>query len=397
MKKRKKSRSAFNITFNITEDCNLACKYCYEVNKKRKTMDLETAKKFIDILLYDDNPIELNSLNSHKYENWIYEGITLDFIGGDALMHPKLVDQILSYWVKKVYTLDTKNAKKWRQNWRASISSNGTLFENPEVRSFLEDWKDVISLCVSIDGCPTIHDMNRIYVDGRPSMPTILKWWDWYRERFPYDSETTKATCSRNSIPYLYESLKFMHETLGLTNINQNFIMEDTGCAEEDYEELRRQMDLCIDYVYDHRDNLYWSMIDKQEFAEHKRSDGSDWLYKGKCGGGLMPALGINGDIYPCFRFLPHTQEKKSPLICGDVNRGLYNKKAFAEVTESAYRVNCTKDEKCRECEYESACNYCIAGCYSEFGEFRRTTYICEITKIQCEAAKKYWKRLGEL
>lgn len=389
---RNNQRSAFTITFNTTEDCNLACKYCYETNKHRKTMDIETAKKFIDIILADDDPCNLNNLKDNRI-SWLYDSITLDFIGGDSLMQPLLLDNILSYWASRLYTTHSENAEKWKKNWRASISSNGTLFANPEVRAFIDDWLPVLSIGVSIDGCPDIHDENRIFVDGRPSMPVIMQWWDWYRERFPNDSRTTKATCSRNSIPYLFDSLRFMHEEMGLNWINQNFIMEDTSSTDQDYQLLRQQMDKCVDYVFDHRTDLYWSMIDRDNFALAHRSEGDDWEKKGHCGSGTMPALGIDGKIYPCFRFLPHTQEVASPVICGDVEKGLYNKQAFTTVCESSYRANCTTKEECKSCDCESGCTYCIAGCYSEFGEFKRQTYICEFTKIQSEYARKYWNR----
>lgn len=387
-------RGPITVTINTTEDCNLACKYCYEINKKHKTMDFESAKKFIDILLDDDDFLKSDLISDDIIKN-CKDSITIDFIGGDALMQPKLLDKILSYWVGQVYTRNTQNALNWRHNWKGSISSNGTLFSNPEVRAFIEDWYKVLTVGVSIDGCPTIHDENRIFVDGKPSMPEIIKWWPWYQKYFPIDGRTTKATCSKNSIPYLYESLKFMHEELGIKWIHQNFIMEDMNLEESDLKLMRDQMEKCIQYVYDHRDNLYWSMIDEHEFANHKRSEGEEWESKGRCGGGAMPALGIDGKIYPCFRFLPHTQDYKGDLIiCGDLEKGLYNKEGFSKVTNAAVRKNCTKDPKCIDCEYESACSYCIAGCYSEFGEFKRTTYICEITKIQCEYAKKYWNRL---
>lgn len=386
-------RTGLTITFNTTEDCNLACKYCYEVGKRPRTMELSTAKKFIDIILAEDDVCNIDGLDGWD-KDWLYDAITLDFIGGDSLMDPKLLDSILTYWVSKVNTTNTPNAIRWRRNWKASISSNGTLFGNPEVRAMLEDWAPVISLGVSIDGCPEIHDKNRIYKDGRPSMPEILKWWDWYKATFPFDSLRTKATCSKDSIPYLEKSLRFLYEQLEMRWIHQNFIFEDTGCKDDDYQELRHQMEQCILYVYENRNDLYWSMIDKENFAMAKRSTGGDWELKGHCGGGIMPALGVDGKIYPCFRFLPHTQEQESPLVCGDVEHGLYNKKAFSDVTTAAIRKNCTKKQECMNCEYESACAYCIAGCYSEYGEFKRQTYICQITQIQVEFAKKYWSMI---
>ena len=221
----------FSVTFLTTENCNLRCKYCYEINKKEKHMDIEVAKKAIDKLL-------AGKLIPKTAEKVAEKGIILDFMGGDSLINPQLLDKILDYFVIKVNTINNKWTKIWRHSFRACVCSNGTLFSNPDVRSFCEKWKDNLSLGVSIDGCPEIHDMNRVFPNGKGSMTEILKWWDWYQQ---FSDSSTKATCSRQTIPYLYESLKFMHEELGIKYINQNFIMEDGHYTEEDYRMLKEQ------------------------------------------------------------------------------------------------------------------------------------------------------------
>ena len=42
---------AKSVTFQVTDDCNLACSYCYQGHKGKRVMSFETAKKFIDLLL----------------------------------------------------------------------------------------------------------------------------------------------------------------------------------------------------------------------------------------------------------------------------------------------------------------------------------------------------------
>lgn len=43
---------ANNITFCVTEECNLRCKYCYLIHKNNfKKMSFETAKKAVDYFL----------------------------------------------------------------------------------------------------------------------------------------------------------------------------------------------------------------------------------------------------------------------------------------------------------------------------------------------------------
>lgn len=404
MLKNQKTHEGLNVTINTTEDCNMRCKYCYEINKCARSIDFDKCKKFIDLILSDDDYLDFANSKDDRLKDIAKRGLVFDFIGGDALMNVDILDKTLTYLVYKLNTTNTERARTWRSTWRCSISSNGTLFSDPEVKAFLEKWRYNISLGVSIDGCPAIHDKNRIMAyrgkNGEEvgSMDIILKDWEWYQKTFPYDSLQTKATCARDSIPYLYESLVFMHEKLGLKYINQNFIMEDTGCTEEDYQTLREQMQKCIDYVYEHRTEMYWSMIAPNMLCLNydRNKDNQEYQHTGHCGSGCMPALSIDGDIYPCFRWLPHTQQERGVMCVGNVEEGFIHKENFKNVREGAYRCNCTKDPKCKDCEFEEACAYCIGGCYAEFGDFTRTTYICEITKIQAEYARKYWEKVGD-
>ena len=166
--------------------------------------------------------------------------------------------------------------------------------------------------------------------------------------------------------------------------------MEDTGCTKEDYEELDRQLEKCCYYVLEHSSEMYWSMIDPNHLIFKKPTEDSDFYTKGRCGSGCMPCLSIDGRIYPCFRWLPHTQQTEGVMSVGDVDRGFYNRQNFATVTNGAIRANCTRDPKCLDCEYEPGCAYCIGGCYAEHGDFIRTTHICEITKLMYKWSLKY-------
>lgn len=373
---------------------------CYEIEKHHKVIPIEYAKKFIDKILEDPDPIGSEGTE----DAWItHTGLIIDFIGGDSLMHPEIVDSILSYFVYKATLLNHKYAT----NWRASISSNGTLFMNKPVRDLIAKWGPNISIGISIDGCPEIHDMNRIYAERdangkeRGSMPTILEWWPWVKKNMPESARQTKATCARDSIPYLYKSLVFMHETLGLTYINQNFIMEDTGCTEDDYIELDHQFELCEKYLLAHRHEMYWSMFDQQgldrpsdDKAEHEIA-----IDKGWCGSGAMPTVGMTGKIYPCFRWLPHTmsqyQQQADSHCVGTVFDGFNHKDRFREVKENTRRKISSK--YCLECEYEHGCPYCIGGCFCEYNKFKRTEHICTISKLRNKWSKIYWDQFEEL
>lgn len=375
-----------NITFNTGEACNLACKYCYEVGKKQTVLSLDYAKKFIDLLLTTEDPIGAKGTDF----DWIYDnGLILDFIGGDALMHPDLVEDILEYFIVQAHKLN----HKWKDNWRGSISTNGTLFSKPEVKRFIEKWYENVSIGVSIDGCPELHDLNRIYVDGSGTLKDIEKDWEWFSSYYPIRS--TKSTLSKASIPYIYKSLVYMHEVLKITQINQNFIFEDMHLEQTDLDELDRQMEISVEYVLKHKDDLYWSMIDDRFnhslcYADNiKQNPNKSW-----CGSGAMPALSPDGKIYPCFRFLPHTQEKKVDMSVGDIWNGFSRKENFCHIRSQTREI--ISEDKCKKCDIESSCSWCIAGSYSETGKAGRQSYICEATKIQAKWSKIYWSKIKE-
>lgn len=374
---KQKEFSGLQITFNTNEDCNLNCSYCYEINKKKKILSIDHAKKFIDLMLEDPDPLNIKG----SANDWILNsGAILDFIGGDALMHPDLIEKIIKYWIYK----STIMKHKWAYNWRASISTNGTLFEREDVRKFIKKYRNVLSIGVSIDGCPEIHDKNRVFNDGKPSMPAILKWWPWFVSTFGDNALSTKSTLSKESIPYMYDSLVYMREELGLKWISQNFIFEDMNLEESDLIELDSQMEKCFNYVKQH-DDFWWSLLDDR-YSDSKpyADDKTSW-----CGSGFMPSLSTDGKIYPCFRWLPHTQKNDNyNMVIGDVEKGLYNKDIF-ELIRQQDRTKISPD-KCKSCDIETGCAWCIAGCYSEFGEFKRQTYICEAQKIITKWAKMY-------
>ena len=119
------------LTFVVTQDCNLRCKYCYMTDKNDKNvMNFETAKRIIDYFV------------ENKEVLFSTEYIVLDFIGGEPLMEIKLIDQIVDYFILSTY----QKKSKWFGRFRIMIQSNGVLFNSPEVQRFLEKNKPLVSL-----------------------------------------------------------------------------------------------------------------------------------------------------------------------------------------------------------------------------------------------------------
>ena len=124
-----------NITFSITDDCNLRCTYCYFTHKTHKNkMSFSTAQKAIDDIL--TNP----SNNS-------FEGVIWEFIGGEPTIEMNLVDKISDYILYKMYKLN----HKWLYCYRFMIGTNGLLYSSKEFQNYIKKHQGNLTVAVTID------------------------------------------------------------------------------------------------------------------------------------------------------------------------------------------------------------------------------------------------------
>ena len=114
-----------NLTFQVTDDCNLCCSYCYQQNKHHHIMTFDIAKKFIDYVF--NNRTNENSPFTDKK----VKGYVLEFIGGEPLLAIDLIDQISTYFEQKVEELPEGHL--WKYFHMYNICSNGVLYFTPKV------------------------------------------------------------------------------------------------------------------------------------------------------------------------------------------------------------------------------------------------------------------------
>ena len=144
---------AKSVTFQVTDDCCMACTYCYQHHKQHNVMSFETAKEIIDFLL-DENNTYINPTNS--------PGIIIDFIGGEPLMAIDLIQQIADYFTKRLIELN----HPWLFKHRFSMCSNGLLYFEPAVQEFISKYNHRLSFSISIDGDKQLHDSCRVDLEG---------------------------------------------------------------------------------------------------------------------------------------------------------------------------------------------------------------------------------------
>lgn len=137
---------AQNLTFIVTEDCNLRCKYCYVTHKSSNArMTFETAKKFIDYIF--------------KIKRNEQHAVILDFIGGEPFLEIDLIDQICDYFKIKAFELNDE----WYWNYRINVCTNGVNYNAEKIQNFIKKNHMKLSVTISIDGIKEKHDMQRVF------------------------------------------------------------------------------------------------------------------------------------------------------------------------------------------------------------------------------------------
>ena len=197
------------ITFIVTKDCQLACKYCYLVGKNNKErMSFEVAKKAIDYIL--QNP-----------DVFTEEQVAWAFIGGEPFIEIALIDQICDYLKTEMFRLN----HRWFDSYILSITTNGINYADAKVQKYIEKNRDHLNIGITIDGTQSKHDLNRIYKSsGKGSYLDVVRNVPLWLRQFP--GTATKVTISSEDIPFIKESVVHIFE-LGIENIHINVVFED--------------------------------------------------------------------------------------------------------------------------------------------------------------------------
>lgn len=368
-----KGGEALTITFVVTEDCNLRCKYCYITHKKSdKRMDFKTAKKLIDYIL------------SEQFES--ADAIILEFIGGEPFIETQLIDQICDYFKFASYEMQ----HKWYWNYRINICTNGINYSNKEVQAFVKKNMGKLSIGITIDGTREKHDMQRVYPDGRGSYDQIDKSIPLWLSQMP---GATKVTFASEDIKLLKDSIISLWEK-GIYIVSANVVFEDVW-KEDDDKIFEEQLKKLADYVLEKKiyNKYYCSLFDENIGGYYTKED----LDRTYCGAGKMLALGPNGNIYPCVRYKDYSLNNHSEVIIGNVDTGIDMEKVRRfEVATTSYQ----SDSECLNCEIARGCAFCQGFNYDDAEtetNFSRAKYICKMQKARVRANDYYFAKLYNL
>ena len=325
------------LVLNVTNKCNLSCKYCYEYGEDRLApgsapafMDEQTAFDSVEFLIYQSGPIER---------------ITLTFFGGETLLNFKVVRSTIEY--------ARRRAREEGKTIDFSLTTNATLLTK-EVVGFLAE--NHVGVTISIDGPKELQDEFRTFKDGRGSYNHILP-----RIRQLLTHHRTRPIGARVTLTA---------QVLDVVRIFEH-LTDDIGFFEVGFAPVTTSPDTLYAIGTDGFD----SMLDQfrklgklyleravagQYMGFSNMTDTLQELHTGisknyACGAGLgLLGVAPSGDISLCHRFV-----ESSDHVLGHIRTGVDEEKR----EEFSRRTHLSNKAECHTCWVRGLCS---GGCYHE-------------------------------
>jgi uncharacterized protein len=338
------------ITLNVTEKCNLRCRYCqysasngYSRGPSNRNMGREVAFKAIEFLFEHSPSVEEGTL-------------FLCFFGGEPLLNMPLIKDSIRY---------AKDLFK-KRNLRLSITTNGTLLKSEVLKFFAEER---VALMISLDGSEPIHDFNRTAGENKGTHALIMdnvgalsKYEDYFRKYVafnvviapPYDLLGRKAFFMR------YPEY-FRHDNLTTTYVYAyDAKYRDIVNSKENVDELKRNHRWLLDnlkrgllarkkadIIFELK--LYDRMLRKIHTRPTYDTLGKEITLSSICiPGQNRPFIDVDGNIFMC-------EKSDNQIPLGNVEYGLNIRRIEQLISE--YLDICTED--CCNCWALRLCDVC--------------------------------------
>jgi uncharacterized protein len=326
------------LVLNVTNQCNLSCKYCYEFGEdklansegKAKFMPVDTAQQAVDYLL-------ANSPGRRS--------VHVTFFGGETLLNFDVMRAAVQYAVVK--------AKEAGKQIDFSLTTNGTLL-NERVIEFLAEYR--IGVTISLDGDREMNDQFRVFHDGRGSYDVI--------------APKVKALLARHTTRPIGARVTLTAQVVDVLKIFRH-LTNDLGFREVGFAPVTTSpvrlyaiggggLDLVLTQftklAHEYRD----CALRNQHHGFTNVTDTLMEIHQGiskayPCGAGLgLMGVAPSGDVAPCHRFVDSDQHK-----LGHISTGIDRDKQAAFLK----RGHIGRKYECHTCWARPLCS---GGCHHE-------------------------------
>lgn len=326
------------LVLNVTNQCNLSCKYCYEFGEDRlatpegktKFMDEATAFAAVDFLL-------ANSPGRRA--------VHLTFFGGETLMNFKIVRATIDYARQQAH-----EAGKYID---FSLTTNATLLTEPVIEYLAENH---VGVTISIDGTKEMNDKLRVFSNGQGSYemiaPKIKELLSKHKTR-PIGARVT-LTSQVVDVKKIYRHLK---DELGFHEVG---FAPVTTSPVRLYAIGTNGLQSILDQFTELAEEYLQCALRNEPHGFSNVSDTLQELHAGiskahPCGAGLgLLGVSPSGDIAPCHRFVDADEHKLGHLSTG-VDRTMQ--------ADFLDRGHINRKPECHTCWARPVCS---GGCYHE-------------------------------
>lgn len=349
------------VTMLLTNDCNLACSYCFESNKGKDYMPKEMA---LDILKATYNVVDPMA------------GIfTLNMFGGEPLMNWETFKAICDYVLENNLKI------------RITATTNLTLLTD-EMIDYIDELS--IPILVSVDGIKEVHDKHRCN-----SFDKVIENMKKLIDRDLGYLIEARMTVAPDTAKYMYESVKMLVD-LGINNIanvpasDLDWDAQSIQDYKDNYEKI---LDMYIDILNDETNKRNISLYKVDQALNLALEPIKEDTSMCNIGNPRWVIVDWKGDIWPCPDY-PTTDNVD--LIAGKIGNfytGVDETKVDPKPMVATYEL-----ERCKGCE---AISICKSGCpyenYTKNGKFNEPTIgYCTLQKAFVEIIKAYQDKLLE-
>ena len=349
------------VTMLLTNDCNLACSYCFESNKGKDYMPKEMA---LDILKATYNQVDPMA------------GIfTLNMFGGEPLMNWETFKAVCDYVLENNLKI------------RITATTNLTLLTD-EMIDYIDELS--IPVLVSVDGIKEVHDKHRCN-----SFDKVIENMKKLIDRDLGYLIEARMTVAPDTAKYMYESVKMLVD-LGINNIANvpaSDLEWDAQSIQDYKDNYEKILDMYINILNDETNKRNISLYKVDQALNLALEPIKEDTSMCNIGNPRWVIVDWKGDIWPCPDY-PTTDNVD--LIAGKIGNfytGVDETKVDPKPMVATYEL-----ERCKGCE---AISICKSGCpyenYTKNGKFNEPTIgYCTLQKAFVEIIKAYQDKLLE-
>lgn len=339
------------LTLYVTMDCNLRCRYCYAAPHRKANMTEDLGRRAIDLAV-----AEVRGLGG--------DHLGLRYFGGEPLLRWELIPKLLTYAedAGRAGGLGISHA----------ISTNGLIL-TPDQMQFFKDHDFAVGL--SIDGPREVHNLNRVFADGRGSFDLVI---EQAQKVVAADLRVELVlVADPSTVKDLTRSVRFLHEETGgffftvSFNIHAPWSPAELDLLEKAYhglgdfyaERFNAGLPIQIDFLNNKMNVLLRRGFIREYLCEIGKTD---------------LAVTPEGLIYPCLRLAAMDPDGQTAI--GTVQDGLDRDRVQALRTACDQRYQREAlPERCHSCQYPESClNWCAAA------NLAMTGHPAQVGEIMC-------------